>query len=335
MSDTTEPLALAIVVKGEVVSSNLPEFRDAVKFFVGAINRDLVTDDQFNQADVDAKRLKALEEAIAAAKQKALADAVTLHALFTALDDSSEEIRKTRLDLENQIKRQKESVKSQLVADALNKVDCAPHLRLKTYGSIVENAIKGKRTLDSMEKALSQIVGSLNEQLAATKAVIAEWEAANEICPDAETLALEPAETVRLKLQQRTQARIAAEEKKRLAHVAEEERQKRIAAEAEAKAAQAPPAVAPVVVNETPVRETQAPLSYTRETQAPAPSAAEVATEDEAAERARFVAIVRQAFVPIKEARAALKFPNNRTAALAFTNGVLEHWETLSKGGAK
>ena len=324
------PLALAVVVKGEVVSSNLPEFREAVTLFVSAINRDLSTDEQFGQAEIDTKRLKALEESITAAKAKALSDAEQLHALFTALDDANGEVRTARLDLEKQIDTQKKAVRAQLVADALNRIACPARLRLKTYGTIVENAIKGKRTLDSMEKALTQIVGCLNEQLAATKAVIAEWEAANETCPDAETLELEPAETVRLKLQARTQARQAADEKKRLEKIAEDERQQRLAAEAQAKAAQQPAApAAPVVVHETPARETQAPLPVTNETQAGA------ATEDEAAERARFVALVRAAFAPIKTARESLKFPNNILAAKEFAAGVVPHWEILTKGGAK
>ena len=330
-----ENLELTIVCEGKVISSNLPEFREAVTMFVGAINRDLATDEQFGQAEIDVKRLKGMEDAIATAKDKALRDAEQLHALFTSLDEISDIPREARLDLSDLIERQKKAVRAKLVADALNVINCFPRLRFKTFGSIVENALKGKRTLDSMRKALDIIVGTLNESLAASKAEIAEWEKANsETVPDAETLELEPAESVRLKLAARTQARVAAEEKKRLEAEAEKERQARMKAEAEAKAA----AQAAVVVP-APVAETPAPMATPADpvaVVAPAPIAtAPTEDENESEELARLVATIRAAFAPIKAVRQSLKHAANVALATAFADAVLPAYETLSKGGAK
>lgn len=304
----SEILTLTVAVKGEVVSSNLPEFREAVTLFLCEVNRDLKTDEQFGQAEIDVKRLKAIEEGIAAAKVKALADAETLRALFRNLDEANEEVRKARLELENLVKRQKESVKADLVATALHKVACAPHLRLRNYRERIEGAIKGKRTLDSMESALNQAVGMANEQIDQCRAVIDEWKMANDedFPPDFDALIITSPDMVRLELQLRTEKKAADAERRRLEKIAEEERANSRRAMAEAQAA-------PVVVQELPTRE---------------------GGESEAAERARFIALVRAAFGSIKAAREGLKYSNNILVAKAFAVGVASHWESLTKGGA-
>ena len=322
-------LTLTVAVKGEVVSSNLPEFREAVTLFLSEVNRDLTTDEQFGQAEIDVKRLKAIEEGIAAAKVKALADAETLRTLFDNLDEANEEVRKARLELENLVKRQKESVKAALIATALNKVDCAPHLRLKNYRERIEGAIKGKRTLDSMETALNQAVGMANEQIDKCRAVIDEWKIANDedFPPDFDALIITSPDMVRLELQRRTEKKAADAERRRLEQEAEKARAdaRRAMAEAQAAAkAQAPVAVpVPVVVQELPIREGQPTMVDNDVEQG----------ESEAAERARFISLVRVAFAPIKAAREALKHPKNIEAAKAFAAGVASHWEILTKGG--
>jgi hypothetical protein len=315
-----------------------------VTLFVGTINRDLATDEQFGQAEIDVKRLQQVEEGIAAAKEKALRDAEQLHALFASLDDANEQVRTARLDLQKQIDQQKKSVKAQLVADALNQINCTPRLRLKTYGSIVENSIKGKRTLDSMKKALDVIVGSLNKALAASKAEITEWEKANgETVPDAETLELEPADSVRLKLQARTRERENAKERKRLADEAEKERQARLKAEADAKA-NAAPSPAPVLENPpfAAPSESERFDAWDQQEQevkaampAPAPTTPSPSSPDEseAEELARLCATIRAAFAPIKVARESLKHPQNILLAREFAAAVLPAYERLQKGG--
>jgi hypothetical protein len=333
-------LNLTVVCKGEVVSSNLPAFREAVTLFVSGINRSLTTDVQFGQAKDDVKLLQTVEDRIKDAKEKALRDAEQLHALFSELDESSEEVRAARLDLQKQIERQEKAVKSQLVADAINKLECAPHLRLKAFGATVELAIKSKRTIDSMTKALNIIVGSLNVQINAAKAVISEWEETNgERVPDSDQLALEQAETVRLKLQARTNERKAAEERKRMQEEQERER-KRLADEAaaeraariKAEAKVADPAPAP----ETAPTAAPAPANPVAPVATPAPkeSFALAAEESEAEELARFRALIRNAFAPVKSAREALKYPQNILLAKEFASVVGAAFVRMEGGAA-
>jgi Tfp pilus assembly protein PilV len=327
MSDS---FTLSIVCKGEVVSSNLPEFRQAVAALVGSINRNLTTDNDFAQAKTDVKKLTEVEARIADAKDKALRDAEQLHALFSALDDANEEVRAARLDLQKQVERQEKAIKAQLVADALNRIECAAHLRLKNFGAIIEGSIKGKRTLDSIQKALDVIVGSLNAQITAAKAVIDEWETANqERVPDADLLEIEQPETVRLKLQARTAERKAAEERKRLADEAAAERAARIKAEAEAKAQEKPqedrvyaPAGEPLPTQVLPASAAKQEFALTAEESA-----------DE--ELTRFISGVRAAFAPIKTLRQSLKNARNIELAQAFASGVNAAFNQLLKGGDK
>jgi hypothetical protein len=336
MSDS---MTLSIVCKGEVISSNLPEFRDAVTAFVGAINRDLVTDEQFGQAEIDVRRLKSIEEATLAAKEKALRDAETLHALFVSLDEIAEIPRQARLDLSSLIDRQKKAVRAQLVADALNRIECAAHLRLKNFGAAVESSIKGKRTLDSMQKALDIIVGSLNSQIAASKAVIAEWESANqERVPDADALEIEQPETVRLKLQARTDARKAAEERKRLEEEQARERKRLVdeaaaerAARLQAEAAAPQPAPAPQAQESA----APAPIVESLPASEPVQEFALTAEESEEEELARLCFAIRAAFLPIRSVRGSLKHQRNIDLAEAFASNVNVAFKWLEKGGDK
>jgi hypothetical protein len=343
----SDDMTLSIVCKGEVLSSNLPEFRDAVVAFVGAINRELVTDEQFGQAEIDVKRLKSIEEGTLAAKEKALRDAETLHALFVSLDEIAEIPRQARLDLSGLIDRQKKAVRAQLVADALNRIECAAHLRLKNFGAVVESSIKGKRTLDSMQKALDIIVGSLNAQIAAAKAIIAEWEATNqERVPDADALEIEQPETVRLKLQARTDARKAAEERKRLeeeqarerkrlADEAAAERAARVKAEAEAKAQEERNYTPQGESLPTQVLPQAAPIVESLPTSEPAQEFALTAEENADEELARLCFAIRAAFLPIRAVRESLKHQRNIDLAKAFASNVNVSFKWLEKGGDK
>lgn len=324
-------MALSVIVKGEVLSSNLAEFRESVKKFTAEINRDLCTDEQFGQAEIDVKSLKKLEEVHALAQERTLSQAEGINALLKELSESSEEVRKIRLDIESLIKREKERVKSRLIADALNKIECAGHLRLKTFASVVEGSIKGKRTLDSINKALSEVVETINEQLSASAAVIAEYEVQNEIVPDKETLVLGNAENVRLILAQRKQAREAGEEQKRLQKIADDERNERIKAQAEAKSAIEAQALH---VETKPVIETELKLAPVVGHVAPVSNPApEVEDEPEAQELARLISMIRDAFAPIKAARQSLKYPHNILLASEFAAAVLPAFQTLQKGG--
>ena len=158
---TPQPLSLTIIpaieVRGEIITSNFSEYRAAILEGVASINLALTTDEEFGQADLDAKTLTSVEGALKTCKESCLAQAVQPQALFDEIDETSEEVRKARLNLENQIKKRKEEVKSELIEDALATYDIDPRDARKQFLPGLQNAIKGKRTLDSMRTALSVI----------------------------------------------------------------------------------------------------------------------------------------------------------------------------------
>lgn len=324
MNHTFELIPLTIETRGEVIASNVDEFRVLVRGALANINRELRTDEEFGQAELDVKALKSAEDAVKAAKEKALADAEQLNALFRALDETGEEIRAPRLELEKLIAKRKEEVKTELVTEALGKLDCAPRLRAGTFGRSLQDAIKGKRTLDSMRKALEVTVTTHNAMIGKCRVAIDTftWEHGKELALDAEDLEVKSLDQVEAELRRRLEAVRAEEERKRLAAEAEKARAEAAQARREAAEASKPP-LPPVA---TPAPRPAAPV----EPQA-APPAAEKPLEIEAgAEWDDFKAKVVAAFAPVKAARAALQHPDNQAKAQAFAEAVGQAWKGVA-----
>lgn len=155
--------ALRIEVTGMVTASNLAEYKaHALAVFAG-INRDLVTDADFANAEKTVKWAGDVEDRLAAAKQHALSQTASIDELFRTIDDISTEARRVRLELDKLVKARKDSIRAEIVADGRNAM--ADHIAAlnKRIGKplmpnvLVDfgNAIKGKRTLDSMRDAVA------------------------------------------------------------------------------------------------------------------------------------------------------------------------------------
>jgi hypothetical protein len=317
MNHTFELIPLTIETRGEVIASNVDEFRELVRGALANINRELKTDEEFGQAELDVKALKGAEDAVKAAKEKALADAEQLNALFRALDETGEEIRAPRLELEKLIAKRKEEVKNELVTEALAKLECAPRLRASAYGRSLQEAIKGKRTLDSMRKALDVTVTTHNALIGQARIAIDTftWEHGKELVLDAEDLEVKGLDAVNAELRRRLEAVKAEEERKRLA--AEAEKAKAEVAQIKRDAAE---------VSKPPLPPVASPAAAPR----PAPSAVEPPAADAGTEWEAFKAKVMAAFAPVKEARAALQCPENQAKAQAFAEAVGQAWKGVA-----
>lgn len=317
MNHTFELIPLTIETRGEVIASNVDEFRELVRGALANINRELKTDEEFGQAELDVKALKGAEDAVKAAKEKALADAEQLNALFRALDETGEEIRAPRLELEKLIAKRKEEVKNELVTEALAKLECAPRLRASAYGRSLQEAIKGKRTLDSMRKALEVTVTTHNALIGQARVAIDTftWEHGKELVLDSEDLEVKGLDAVNAELRRRLEAVKAEEERKRLA--AEAEKAKAEAAQIKRDAAEA---------SKPPLPPVASPAAAPR----PAPSAVEPPAADAGTEWEAFKAKVIAAFTPVKEARAALQHPANQAKAQAFAEAVGQAWKGVA-----
>ena len=153
--------ALRVEVRGQVVASNLDDFRAHAMAVIGSINTNLQTDEDFANAEKTVKWCKEVETRISGAKQNALAQTGDIDALFRALDEVSEFARKTRLNLEKQVKAEKDSIRAGRIraADASFVSYCRGLMQEKGFQinmPIVDfsSVIFGLKTLSSIDEKL-------------------------------------------------------------------------------------------------------------------------------------------------------------------------------------
>lgn len=326
MNEQFEIIPLNVSAKGEVLSSNLAEFRTSVKNVLAHINRSPETDDEFGRAEQDVKMLKGAEDTVKSAKKKALEDAQSLYEFFNALDESSDEIRQARLTLERKIADQKEKIRTDLVKAASERLDCHARLRQKAFGRLMEEAIKGKRSIKSIETSLDIVVANANADISANREMIRQFadEHGEKLILDAEDLEVQSTVYVESELRRRVDAARAAEERARLA---EEARLARMEAEkAKAKLN---------VVNNPPSAPVAPPVGITPFEPDPEP-ARTTSTVSEAEEWGKFRSAVFEAFGKIKNAREKLSCPVNKRRVAYFADAVNGAWQQCeAEGGAQ
>lgn len=159
--------ALNIQAKGEITASNLQEFEAHARRVIAGIKTDLVTDQDFADAEQTVKFCKKAEERLAAAKDAVLAQTVSLDEAFRTIDSVSEDLRQTRLKLDKAVKAQKDARKGEIVLTAKQALDA--HIQsLRDQHNIImpvinadfAGAIKGKKKLEAMQTAVDQVLAN-------------------------------------------------------------------------------------------------------------------------------------------------------------------------------
>lgn len=329
-----EIIPLEIEARGEIITNNLPAFREFVRERLGQINRELKTDEEFGQAELDVKALKTAEESVRDAAIKSFDD--QLKALVDALNETAEEIRVPRLELERLIASRKESVKTEIVEEFLAAFDIDPLDARRNYLAGLQNAIKGKRTLESMRKACEVFQATSQAVIHSNRKSIATFEAAHgqDLTMDRRELELKSGEYLTGELRRRFDAKKAADERKRLEAEAAEAR----AAEAKAKA-EAEALKKEAEVGRTPLVDTvrtAPPLSKPPLPQPPPSNVTpmtttEAVTLSEAEEWAEMTATVKAAFGAIKAHRERLIHDSNKRKIASFGASVNAVWATLKE----
>lgn len=160
--------ALRIEVTGMVTASNLAEWKErAIAVFQG-ISQDLVTDQDFADAEKTVKWCSDIESQLAGAKQHALSQTESIDLLFRTIDDISEQARATRLALDKLVTKRKEERRTEIGNAARRAVQ--DHVRAinETLGDHalpmpatlipdLQAAMKGKRSLTSMQDAVDTV----------------------------------------------------------------------------------------------------------------------------------------------------------------------------------
>lgn len=265
--------ALRIEVTGMVTASNLAEYKAHALAVFESINRELVTDAQFADAEKTIKWAGDVEDRLAAAKQHALSQTTSIDELFRTIDDISSEARRVRLELNALVKARKEQVRVEIVTKGAKAL--AIHLEAlndrlgKPYMPAVPadfaGAIKNKRTIDSLKDAVNTtlanakiVANDIADKIHVNLRAIREHSEHSFLFSDVASLVLKDPEFVEMAIKNRVaqhkeieaarieteRQRIATEERaKAEADIAEA---KRASEEAIAKAAQqAPIAVQP------------------------------------------------------------------------------------------
>lgn len=190
--------ALHIELTGMVTASNLVEYKDHAIAVFRDIKTDLQTDQDFADAEKVVKFCGDIETRLSAAKDHALSQTADIDALFRAIDSIKEEARSKRLELEKLVKARKESRRSEIAYagrdavtahyDAIN-ATMAEHAITApaTIGADLNAAIKGKRTISSIQDAVDSVVAQHKiaasqraDQVRASVAVMTELAAGHE-----------------------------------------------------------------------------------------------------------------------------------------------------------
>jgi len=160
--------ALAVQIRGEVLTSNLPAFTKAAEHFLANIKTDLQTDTDFADAEETVKFCDRAEKELELAKKAAIEQTVDIAELMRTIDYVKDELRSKRLMLDRLVKTQKEAIKSQILADA--RLKFADHLaaieaeikpiRLVYQQPDFQGAIKNKRTLASVHDAVDSALAN-------------------------------------------------------------------------------------------------------------------------------------------------------------------------------
>lgn len=140
------------------------------------INRTLVTDQDFANAEKAVGFCGNVEAKLKQAKEAALAQTASIDELFRSIDAISTEARTVRLELEKLVGRRKDEIRGEIVTKAklqvsefigtLNESLSVPVSVPVTLATDLAAAIKGKRTVFSVQASADQVVA--NHKIAAT-----------------------------------------------------------------------------------------------------------------------------------------------------------------------
>ncbi|NDZ11527.1 YqaJ viral recombinase family protein [Variovorax sp. WS11] len=243
--------ALVIHAKGEITTSNMKEYGDALTRRLAEVRAiQLVTDQDFSNAKESAKLLRENIQQAKHAKEAMLAQTVTVGEAARMIDSWCEDMRQTALKLEQDVEREDRVKKAAMLAKA--RTDYEAHieaLKVDTGGPWIvlpspdwPGAIKSKRSFASMQDALDTMLANAKivadesaRKIRASLACMAEEGKGYEfLLADRLAHIGKPVEDVRILVRARITEHKATEER-RAAELAERERA-RIRAEEEDRA---------------------------------------------------------------------------------------------------
>jgi predicted phage-related endonuclease len=179
--------ALVVRASGMVEASNLKEFEAIARATLAGINTDLQTDNDFADAEKAVKFCTDVEKRLDGARENVLGQMQTVDEVVRSIDAIKEETRQIRLKLSKAVKDQKESRKLEILTAAraahgkfYNALERAledeaggiPITLDESKGPDFAGAMKGKRTLSSLNDACDDLLARTKIELNETAEII-------------------------------------------------------------------------------------------------------------------------------------------------------------------
>lgn len=166
---------LIIKLTGEITDTNFDGWKENLIAQIKNTRKELVTDDDFAQASDLVKSIKGAERALKEAKQSAIEQAADIQKLFATIDEVSAEARDARLSLEKQIKVRKAEIIETIIDDGITEIETLLEQQNDNFAMLdhsawtershFEDAVKGKRSSASMEKAIASLVRDIKTEV--------------------------------------------------------------------------------------------------------------------------------------------------------------------------
>lgn len=254
--------AVFVQATGMVTASNLSEFKKAATSFIAAIKTELITDQDFSDAESTVKFCKEAEGNLDQVKANVLAQMSTVDEVVRTLDHIKKQLADKRLMLDKLVKSEKESRKLAIVNEAIAsfnshlaelEAEIKP-IRIIGIKQDFASAISGLKSLKSMQDkvgtalanskiALDTEAADIRKKLSWLGALFAEHGDYDFLFSDKQALITKPRDdfelAVRSRIRDHKTTEAAKLEAERASIHAEEEAKARAKVEAEAKAAQA------------------------------------------------------------------------------------------------
>jgi len=154
----------SVVVKGEMVSCNLNEITPHFDNYLANINTTLATDQDFADAEVEAKNCRDMAKKLDSVTEAIIAQMGDINQAISVLGEYSQKLNKMGLQLEKAVKEQKESVKTSAILKAKSDyVDFVSGLQSGLPVVLLQvvpapdfaGAIKGIKTIASMHSRIN------------------------------------------------------------------------------------------------------------------------------------------------------------------------------------
>jgi len=232
----TEALTLSVIIKGEVISNNFPEFKAQALKRIASMDYKLLNDDDFAKAAEDVKVLKAAEDATKIAEKEILKQLTETYEIITGLGEIRKASSDSRLKKAREIKEREEAIRKACIDSGVSAIDSRFRERFRDQVTDALKGKRGKKKIQSWQEAADATAKSVNSDIEKSRDALNQFEEehGSTLIPDREELELKAVEVIEGELISRVKIHEAKMEAERLKAEAAEAKAK---ANAEKKAA--------------------------------------------------------------------------------------------------